>query len=747
MNTRKLEILIIDSDVTLHSELQACLEAEGYGTTLAGSGQAAIGLCQDKSFGVAVIDSSLPDISGVKLVQKLEKLSPQTEYIVTTGAASLKNAVESVRHRNIIAYETKPIKMEQLRSLIAQVAERKRTEEALQKSEIRYRNLVENTAAGVAILDPEGNLVYANNALCQMTGYDEEELLGRSIASLLHPEDRDKVMPVFRQMLTRREAKLNLEFRVVHKKGHTVYLSSSPSALRYRDSIAGLSAIIIDVTERKLMEEALQASERNFHNSLDNSPLGIRVVTSNGEAIYANQAMLDIYGYQSLEELKAVPVVKRYTPESYAEFLERRERRQKGQYVPTDYEVSILRKDGEVRHLQVFRKEVLWNGEPQYQVIYRDITEQKQAQNLLKTISENSPIGVYIVQDGKFQYVNPRFQESTGYSEEELLGTESLSYIFPGDRDTVRVNAILMLQGKLPYPYEYRLISKSGEVRWVMETVAPVQYRGRRATLGNYMDITQRKWIEKKVIEYEELNKLKSDLLSVVSHELRTPLTTIKGYSTMIIDYNRRLSSDEIKKSLQSIDSATDRLSELVDRLLDMSRLEAGLLRLDRTATSLTRLIKQAAREAQIRFPGDKITVNISQRLPRVMIDTRRIQEVLDNLLDNACKYSGEDARVEITGRRMCQELLISVTNQGMGIPPEELGRVFDRMYRVEQRLRPGKDGLGLGLALCRGLVEAHGGRIWMESKEGKWARCSFTLPLPGKGHDKEARKKGSTRH
>ncbi len=362
-------------------------------------------------------------------------------------------------------------------------------------------------------------------------------------------------------------------------------------------------------------------------------------------------------------------------------------------------------------------------------------TESKRAEELFVSISENSPIGIYIVQDGKILYSNWKFHELIGYSQDELLGTDPLMYVFPGDRDVVRAGATLMLKDKNPYPYEYRIINKSGEIRWVMETVTSIQYRGKRATLGNYMDISERKLLEKKVVEYEELNRLKSDLLSTVSHELRTPLATIKGYSTMILDYNRRLSGEEKIEYLHSIDGATDRLTELVEHLLDMSRLEAGLLKLDKAPTNMFKLIKMAVVEGKLRAPGHNISANINkEKLPKATVDFRRIREVLDNLLDNACKYSEEGTEIVVSAQQVGHQLLIGVTDQGLGIPVDEVERVFDRMYRLEQRLNPGEGGiapgLGLGLALCRGLVEAHGGRIWMVSTEGKGSKCSFTLPL-----------------
>jgi len=242
--------------------------------------------------------------------------------------------------------------------------------------------------------------------------------------------------------------------------------------------------------------------------------------------------------------------------------------------------------------------------------------------------------------------------------------------------------------------------------------------------------VVERKKAERKMVEYEELDKLKDSLLSTVSHELRTPLAIIKGYSTMLVDYDRRLKSVEKRGCLQSIDRATDRLTELVDHLLDMSRLEAGLLRLDKQPTAISKLMEQTVAEAKLRAPSREIALKLTKRLPMMDIDARRIRQVLDNIIDNAIKYSEEGTRVVIQTRQMESELQVSVADQGIGIPAADLERVFDRMYRIEQRLTPETGGVGLGLAICRGLVEAHGGRIWVESKLGRGSTFCFTLPL-----------------
>ena len=164
----------------------------------------------------------------------------------------------------------------------------------------------------------------------------------------------------------------------------------TPGMIRFFE---GLSASIGIALSRKQAEMALYQTEENFRRSMDDSPLGVRIVTVEGETIYANKAILDIYGYAGLAELQAVPAKKRYTPESYAEFQIRRENRQQGGFTPPEYEISIVRKDGEIRHLQVIRKEICWNGETQFQAIYRDITEKKRLEAQLLQAQKMESIG------------------------------------------------------------------------------------------------------------------------------------------------------------------------------------------------------------------------------------------------------------------------------------------------------------------------------------------------------------------
>jgi PAS domain S-box-containing protein len=358
------------------------------------------------------------------------------------------------------------------------------------------------------------------------------------------------------------------------------------------------------------------------------------------------------------------------------------------------------------------------------------------ASELLWNISVSLPLGIYILQGEILQYTNPWLQKFTGYSQRELSGKRLISLVSPEDTDVVRSSIIASLKGNT-YPCEYRIINREGQVKWVMQTVSTIHHEGRPAVLGNLMDITERKYLERKMIEYEELSKMKSDLLATVSHELRTPLATIKAYSTLILDYYARLGADETKDYLKSIDISTDRLTKLVDNLLDTSRIDAGLLKLEKTPTDIVPLINAAIKEAGIRAEQYRFLLK-SEKEPLIAeIDSRRIRQVIDNLVDNAIKYSPEGTEIQITAGKADGNVVISITDQGPGIPADELKNIFERMYRIEQRLYSGAEGIGLGLHICQKLVQAHGGEIWAESVPGRGSTFIFTLPINGSGKKK----------
>ncbi len=633
--------------------------------------------------------------------------------------------------------------------IISDIAQRRRMEEEVRRSRDYLEKLNDSLAEMIfTVKYPERVIEYANHSVEAIFGYKLKECLGQT-TEFLYP-DKKGYLDFGRKIkntLKLGKDVLHTEHLLKRKNGEVFPTEITTTFLKEDGEVKRVISVVRDVAERKQAEEALQESQRNFRNSLDNSPLGVRIVTAEGEFLYANQAILDIYGYRSIKELKTMPPKERYTPQSYAEHQERKERRKLGKPVPPNYEIDIVRKDGEVRHLAVLRKEVIWDGETQFQALYQDITERRRAEEALRrseerfrNIYEESPIGIELYDsNGRLLNVNKACLDIFGVSDvRDIEGFKLFEDPNLPDEAKERLRKRKVARYELPFDFErvkeHKLYStsKSGVIH-IDVLITPLGLR-EKGPLAGYLvqvqDITERKRAERKIVEYEELSELKSNLLSTVSHELRTPLATIKGYSTMLLDYDRRLSRDEKRDYLGSVDKATDRLTELVDHLLDMSRLEAGLLKLEKTPASISNLIKGAVTEAGLRAPKHKIVLNLPKRLPRVNIDAKRIRQVLDNIIDNAIKYSSEGTKVAVSAKRVGRELLVSIADQGIGIPAEDLERVFDPMYRIEQRLTWDKGGVGLGLAICKGLVDAHGGHIWMESEEGKGSTCSFTLSL-----------------
>lgn len=249
--------------------------------------------------------------------------------------------------------------------------------------------------------------------------------------------------------------------------------------------------------------------------------------------------------------------------------------------------------------------------------------------------------------------------------------------------------------------------------------------------------------MKRKAVEFKALDRMKTNLLATVSHELRTPLTTIKGYTTMMLDYHAKLAPEEIRDCLEAVDAATDRLRRLVDNLLETSRLEAGMLKLDKRPGDLRELVEGVAAEARLRSARHDIAARVAADARKVEMDERRIRQVLDNLVENAIKYSPDGGTIQIATRRSDGGVEVSVSDEGPGIPPQELAHVFKRMYRLARAPRkPGADGLGLGLSICQRIVKAHGGTIRAANRETGGAVITFTLPCRADGRKKPRRAK-----
>ncbi|GAC1314676.1 MAG: hypothetical protein NVSMB2_04540 [Chloroflexota bacterium] len=257
----------------------------------------------------------------------------------------------------------------------------------------------------------------------------------------------------------------------------------------------------------------------------------------------------------------------------------------------------------------------------------------------------------------------------------------------------------------------------------------------------------------RKVAALKELDRMKTELLGTVSHELRTPLGSIKGYATTLLTHGNKLRKDEQREFLEIIDSEADRLRELIENLLDMSRLEAGVLRIDREPVRLAAVAHDVTRKVQLASPDHQLAMEWPTADPLVDADKRRIYQIVQNLLTNAVKYSPDGGAITLSAECDRRELIVAVRDQGLGMPAAELEKIFDRFHRVHGEMSRVIGGTGLGLAICKGLVEAHDGRIWAESDgPGQGSSFKFTLPLLPEAIDSAAtatpsRSKGAHDH
>jgi len=229
----------------------------------------------------------------------------------------------------------------------------------------------------------------------------------------------------------------------------------------------------------------------------------------------------------------------------------------------------------------------------------------------------------------------------------------------------------------------------------------------------------------------EASDQLKSALLSSVSHDLRTPLSAIKASATVLLQQDVSLDAAARYDLLSAINEETDRLNHLVGDLLDMSRIEAGTLRLKLDWCDMDELIRAVVRRLSPRMTAFRIKLDWPPDLPLIYADYVQIDRVITNLLENALRFAPPDSAIEIAARAEAKEMMVAVTNQGPAIPERVRPNLFDKFYRISEDRAPGM-GTGLGLSICKGIVEAHGGRIWVESpvERNTGARFAFTLPF-----------------
>jgi PAS domain S-box-containing protein len=377
-----------------------------------------------------------------------------------------------------------------------------------------------------------------------------------------------------------------------------------------------------------------------------------------------------------------------------------------------------------------------------YLALVQDVTEQKLADQALReseakhrTLVESSPDGILCVDPrGKIVDCNESACGLLGYAREELTAL-SIDGVLPEKRSRLEPASG---SGFLTGESAEAEIELSGHDGRAIPVWAKVVRAGHGACRGQLTTIYMRD-----IAERRKLDQLKDEFIGLVSHELRSPLTVIIGAVNTALDEWHNLSRQELHQLLKDAAIEAEALSHLLGNLLELSRAQADRLRLNVEPVSLRRSVKKAIERLNRQsYLAHHLVVDLPRRLPPVRADELRLERILYNLLENGMKYSPEGSEVRVSAQREDSHLIVSVKDHGRGISPRDQPKLFKPFHQVGQVVPGPLGGAGLGLLVCRRLVEAHGGRIWVESEPGNGSTFSFTLPITKRPVPKRGKRK-----
>ena len=605
--------------------------------------------------------------------------------------------------------------------IIRDITERKQAEELLTKNEARLK--VALSSVNMAVFNQDKDLRYTWMFNPQI-GYTTDEVIGKTDIELLPAEAAIKVNEIKRMAIEKGEA-ANREIEVIIEDNVSYFNLVVEPLYNRGGQIVGITGASLNITERKKTEELLKTETENFRRSLDDSPLGVRIATANRVIIYANKALLDFYGYESLAELQATPLKMRCTKESYNLVLKNEDHLEKRYDGITNYDISIIRKDGEIRHLRAFLKEIIWTGIKHFQVIYEDITSQKQVETSLKeseakfrSIFENSFMGISIARPGgNLLQVNHAYARMYGYENPGLMLSEvgETNKLFANPEDRKEVLSELKRKGVME-PREFELIRRDGSHLFVM--VSAGEIRDSEGTLlfnqATHIDLTGQKKLEEDLRNSKEfLEKLnlrqtevreeeRANISREIHDQLGQSLTALK------LDLNRM--HIYIKDNPEAV-LKLERLVDLVSKTIKdvqriSSELRPGILdELGLISTfewycdefSNRTGIKSKLKLDNSEYPDPKIN----------LIFFRVLQETLTNVIRHAKASS-----VSVKLRKSTKGTTMTIRDNGIGIPAEMVG-----------------SSRSLGLISMRERVKQFNGTIDIISDNGNGTKLIIFIP------------------
>ncbi|NJR44546.1 MAG: PAS domain-containing protein [Hyellaceae cyanobacterium CSU_1_1] len=566
---------------------------------------------------------------------------------------------------------------------------------------------------------------------------------------LLHPDDREQSNQDVAQVLSGESAEFQTEFRIIHpQKGIRWILGLGNVTYDANGQPMRLSGINLDITQLKENEAALRHSQQQLRILLDSLPIFTGFLTPDGVLTEVNQAALD------LADLQREDVLNKHFGEAYwwsydpkiQEQIDNAIRRAAaGEMVRFDILARVREGNSILVDFGIVPK---FNdrGQVEYLVPFgmnisdREAAKQalKQREHELELITQVIPQQIWTAaKDGHLDYINQRWQDYTGFNLEQMRQLGWASIVHPDELPAVSSSWIQAIKTKTKFALEIRLRSAEGTYNWFLCTATPLRNKQGEIVkwYGSNTDIAKIKELEQKLLQQTEdliqANQLKDEFLAIVSHELRTPLNPILGWSQLLL--TGRLDADKTAQGIAIIERNAKLQAQLIDDLLDVSRILRGKLNLNKIPLNLESVIRSALTTIQLAIEAKSIQIETEFEfgIGQVLGDAARLQQIVWNLLANAVKFTPEQGHISVRLKRIANQALIEVEDTGRGIEPEFIPYVFDRFRQADSANTREFGGLGLGLAIVRHLSELHGGTVAVSSPGlNQGATFSVSLPL-----------------
>jgi PAS domain S-box-containing protein len=633
--------------------------------------------------------------------------------------------------------------MQRLRSVALQNANdillaRQQAERELAAEQERLRITLASIGDGVISTDAEGRVTYLNGVAEALTGWTQAEAAGRPLPELFHIVHEQTRQPAENPAL-----KALREGVIVGLANHTVLIAKDGTERPIDDSAApmlnesgapvGAVLVFRDVTERRRAEVA----QARLASIIESSQDAILTKTLDGIIRTWNSGAERIFQYTA-QEVVGRPITLLIPPERLSEEREILARLARGERIE-HYETVRVAKDGRRLHISLTISPLrdTEGGIIGASKIARDVTERKRAEEALRaseqrlrTLNAHAPVGIFLTdKEGNCLLVNELWCAISGLSPEEAQGKGWVRAIHPDDRERVLLEWNAAVEAGQLFVSEYRFLTPQGKVTWVEGNAIGIRDEAGQVSeyLGTLMDITERR---ETVEALKEADRRKDEFLAILAHELRNPLAPLRnGLQAM------RLAPSDLQVIARARDMMDRQLSHmvrLIDDLLDVSRISRNKLELRRSRVLLEDVVNSAVETARpaLDAAGHELTVSLPPQPILLDADLTRLAQVFGNLLNNSSKYTERGGHIWLTAVREGDQVVVAVRDTGIGIPASDLPSIFGMFSQVDRSIERSTGGLGIGLALVKGLVEMHGGTVEAASP-GQGQGSTFTVRLP----------------